>query len=228
MYNLPYFKEKDQQVVLDFIRQHPFAFIAGCSEGGKPVATQIPVFIDERDARPSARAGTDGDDPVGRGKLFLSGHMMRNTDHHKAFLYNPNVLAVFTGAHSYVSASWYEDKKQGSTWNYMSVHAKGVLKFLDEQALLDVLKRTTNHFENNPYSGANFEDLPEEYVHSMAKAIVAFEVEVLHIDNVFKLSQNRDEKSYQNIIQKLEAQDADGKYIAEEMKLRTSQLFKDK
>lgn len=211
MYNLPYFKEKDQQVVLDFIRQHPFAFIAGCSEDDKPVATQIPVFIDERD-----------------GKLFLSGHMMKNTDHHKAFLHNPNVLAVFSGAHTYVSASWYADKGQASTWNYMSVHAKGVLKFLDDQALLNVLKRTTNHFENNPYSGANFEDLPGEYVQHLVKAIIAFEVEVLQIDNVFKLSQNRDEKSYHNIIQKLEAQDADGKYIAEEMKQRTSQLFKDK
>lgn len=230
MYDLPYFKENDKQVVLEFIRQHPFAFIAGCSEDSKPVATQIPVFIDERDAR------TDGDDPrlndsvgqaVGRGKLFLSGHMMRNTDHHKAFLHNSNVLAVFTGAHTYVSASWYEDKKQGSTWNYMSVHAKGVLKFLDEQALLDVLKRTTNHFENNPYSGANFEDLPVEYVDRMAKAIVAFEVEILEIENVFKLSQNRDEKSYHAIMEKLEAQDADGKFIAGEMKKRTSQLFKD-
>ena len=210
MYNLPYFKEKDQQVVLDFIRQHPFAFIAGCSEGGRPVATQIPVFIDERD-----------------GKLFLSGHMMRNTDHHKAFMHNSNVLAVFTGAHTYVSASWYEDKQQGSTWNYISVHAKGVLKFLDKQALLDVLKRTTNHFENNPYSGANFEDLPKEYIEHMVKAIVAFEVEVLQMDNVFKLSQNRDEKSYHTIMEKLERQDADGKYIAEEMKKRTSQLFKE-
>ena len=210
MYNLPYFKEKDQQVVLDFIHQHPFAFIAGCSEDGKPVATQIPVFIDERE-----------------GKLFLSGHMMRNTDHHKAFEHNPHVLAVFTGAHTYVSASWYEDKKQGSTWNYMSVHAKGVLKFLDEHALLDVLKRTTNHFENNPYSGANFEDLSAEYVNRMAKAIIAFEVEILQMDNVFKLSQNRDEKSYHTIMEKLEAQDAAGKYIAGEMKQRTSQLFKD-
>ena len=210
MYNLPYFKEKDQQVVLDFIRQHPFAFIAGCSEDGKPVATQIPVFIDERD-----------------GKLFLSGHIMKNTDHHKAFLHNSNVLAVFTGAHTYVSASWYEEKEQASTWNYISVHAKGILKFLDEQALLDVLKRTTNHFENNPYSGANFEDLSAEYIQRLAKAIIAFEVEVLQIDNVFKLSQNRDEKSYHTIMDKLEAQDADGKYIAEEMKKRTSQLFKE-
>ena len=210
MYNLPYFKEKDQQVVLDFIRQHPFAFIAGCSDEGKPVATQIPVFIDERE-----------------GKLFLSGHIMRNTDHHKAFLHNSNVLAVFTGAHTYVSASWYAEKEQASTWNYISVHAKGILKFLDEQALLNVLKRTTNHFENNPYSGANFEDLSTEYIQRLARAIIAFEVEVLQIDNVFKLSQNRDEKSYHTIMEKLEAQDADGKYIAEEMKKRTSQLFKE-
>ena len=48
MYNLPYYKEKDQQVVIDFIHQHPFAFIAGCTEEGKPVASQVPVFIEER------------------------------------------------------------------------------------------------------------------------------------------------------------------------------------
>lgn len=209
MYSLPYFKEKDEQVVLAFIRQHPFAFIAGCSADNKPVATQIPVFIDERE-----------------GRLFLSGHIMKNTDHHKAFLENPDVLAVFTGPHTYVSASWYSDKEQASTWNYISVHAKGILRFLDEQALLNVLKRTTNHFENNPYSGSNFEDLSPEYIQRLIKAIVAFEVEVLQLDNVFKLSQNRDEKSFHTIMEKLEAQDADGRYIAGEMKKRTSQLFK--
>ena len=118
MYSLPYFKEQDQERVLEFIKQHPFAFLAGCDADGRPVATQIPLFIDERD-----------------GKLFLSGHMMKNTDHQKAFMQNNNVLAVFTGANTYVSASWYEDKQQGSTWNYISVHAKGQLRFLDETAL---------------------------------------------------------------------------------------------
>lgn len=209
MYNLPYFKENDPEVVKEFIRQHPFAFLTGCSVDNKPVATQIPVFIDEKD-----------------GNLFLSGHMMKNTDHHKAFMQNPNILAVFTGAHTYVSASWYENKQQGSTWNYMSVHVRGQLRFLDEQALLNTLKRTTNHFENNPHSGANFEDLPDEYVKKMIKAIVAFEIQVQEMDNVFKLSQNRDEKSFHTIINKLDAQDADGKKIAHEMKQRTSQLFK--
>jgi transcriptional regulator len=211
MYNLPYFKEQDPAVVLKFIKENPFAFLCGCDSGNMPVATQVPVFIDEKD-----------------NKLYLSGHIMKNTDHHKAFLYNPNVLAVFTGAHTYVSASWYSNKLQASTWNYMSVHAKGRLKFLEEGDLLNVLKRTTNHFENNPDSGSNFEDLPEAYVQRLVNAIVAFEVQVEQIDNVFKLSQNRDEKSYHNIIGKLGDQGADGKTIASEMGRRGARLFEEK
>ncbi len=208
MYNLPYFKEEDKQRVLEFIRQHPFAFICGCDVENKPVATQIPCFIEERND-----------------KLYLSGHIMKNTDHHKAFMHNPNVLAVFTGAHTYVSASWYSDQQTASTWNYLSVHAKGTMKFLDEAALLEVLKHTTNHFENNPHSPANFENLPKDYVDKLTKAIVAFEVEVESMDNVFKLSQNRDKKSYENIMGKLNEQDHDGKKIAAEMQLRKDELF---
>jgi transcriptional regulator len=209
MYSLPYFKEKDQQIVLDFIHQHPFAFIAGCDENGKPIATQIPVFIEERD-----------------GKLFMTGHMMRQTDHHKTFEKNTNVLCVFTGHHTYVSASWYSDPNQASTWNYMSVHVKGQLRFLDEQGLIDVLKKTSLHFENNnQHSPTAFDNLPEDYRTRLMKAIVAFEVEVEEIENVFKLSQNRDKESYQHIIEKLEVQDADAKTIAEEMKKREANLF---
>jgi transcriptional regulator len=209
MYNLPYFKEKDQEVVLNFIHQHPFAFMAGCDEQGKPIATQIPVFIEERE-----------------GKLYMTGHMMRQTDHHKAFEKNPNVLCVFTGPHTYVSASWYSNPHQASTWNYMSVHVKGQLRFLDEQGLIEVLKKTTLHFENgNTNSPTVFHNLGEEYTSRLMKAIVAFEIEVEEIENVFKLSQNHDKETYNNIIEKLEIQDADGKSIAEEMKKRENQLF---
>jgi transcriptional regulator len=207
MYKLPNYNE-EPAVVLQFVRENPFAFLCGVDTDLKPVTTQVPVFIDERD-----------------GKLYLSGHIMKQTDHHKAFVQNPNVLAVFSSPHTYVSASWYENKQQASTWNYISVHARGTMRFLDEEALVDVLKRTTAHFENNPDSGANFDDLPQEYVQRHVKAIVAFEVEVQQMENVFKLSQNRDQKSYDNIIQKLEQQDAAGQYIAKEMRKRRSQLF---
>lgn len=210
MYSLPYFKENDQQKVLEFIHQNPFAFIAGTDENAKPVATQIPVFIEEKE-----------------GRLTLTGHMMKNTDHHKAFLKNPSVLCVFTGAHTYVSASWYENPHQASTWNYMSVHVRGEMRFLNEKGLVDVLRKTSLHFENNNHqSPTAFDNLPADYNERLMKAIVAFEVTVESIENVFKLSQNRDQKSYQNIMGQLNAQDENAKTIAEEMKKREEELFK--
>ena len=209
MYNLPYFKEDDPQVVLQFMRQHPFVFLSGVDDENKPVATQVPVFIDEKD-----------------GKLFLTGHIMRNNDHHKAFEKNPNVLAVFTSPHVYVSATWYDNPHQASTWNYMSVHAKGKIRFGDHADLVAILKRLTLHYEsNNTSSTTIFDNLSSSYKEPLMKAIVAFEVEVSSIDNVFKLSQNRDEKSFNNIIGKLEEQGSDGRFIAKEMKKRQQQLF---
>jgi len=209
MYSLPYFKENDQETVLQFMREHPFVFLTGVDEENKPVATQVPVFIDEKE-----------------GKLFLTGHIMRNTDHHKAFEKNPNVLAVFTGPHTYVSATWYDDPHQASTWNYMSVHAKGTVKFGGNEDLVSILKRLTLHYENNNTASTTvFDNLPSEYTERLMKAIVAFEVEITSIENVFKLSQNRDEKSFHNIIGKLQQQGSDGEFIAEEMKKRQQQLF---
>ena len=208
MYDLPYFKETDPAVVNTFITDHPFAFLSGCDAGNQPVVTQLPLFLDQRG-----------------NTIYLSGHIMRNTDHHLAFVHNPNVLAVFTGAHSYVSASWYSNPRQASTWNYMSVHAKGILKFLDQDGLLAILKRTTNYFENDPHSPSNFEQLPEEYVGRLSRAIIGIEIEVNRMENVFKLSQNRDEASYQHIIEKLSTGEGDGKTVAAEMKKRASRVF---
>ena len=42
MYDLPYYKENDEQVIRTFVEQHPFAFLTGCDPHGMPVATQVP------------------------------------------------------------------------------------------------------------------------------------------------------------------------------------------
>jgi transcriptional regulator len=209
MYNLPYFKENDLAVIKQFMRQNPFAILCGCNINNKPVATQVPLLLEEKE-----------------GKLFLCGHVQRKTDHQLAFEQNQNVLAIFTGPHTYVSASWYSNPQTASTWNYMAVHAKGILCFLGDDELLDILSKLTSHFENDIHSPALVEKMPEEYVQKMMKAIIAFEIEVTHLDNVFKLSQNRDEKSYHNIITELEKQDDASKQVASQMKERTPQLFK--
>ena len=209
MYDLPYHREIDNEVISQFIDDHPFAFLTGCDAENKPIATQIPVFIEEKD-----------------GKQILRGHIMKNTDHHKAFIQNPNVLAVFSGHHTYVSGTWYSNPHTPSTWNYMSVHAKGIIQFLDDEALADVLRKTSLHFENfNQQSTTVFDNLPEAFRQKVMKAIVAFEIEITQLDNVFKLSQDRDEKSFVNIIQELKQKGENAQVIANEMKKRTKDLF---
>lgn len=211
MYNLPYYKEKDPGVIKEFISRYPFAFLTGCNAECQPIATQVPVFLEEEN-----------------GRKILRGHIMRNTDHHQAFKHNSNVLVVFTGHHTYVSGTWYSDPHIASTWNYMSVHVKGKIRFLGDQALEDVLRKTSLHFENhNEASPTVFDNLPDTFKQRFMHAIVAFEIEVTAIDNVFKLSQDRDLKSYLNIISKLREQGEDGRVIAAEMEKRTSLLFPD-
>ena len=209
MYNLKYHKENDLAEVNKFINRYPFAFITGCSDN-KPVATQIPVFIEER-----------------AGKKILSGHIMKNTDHHKAFMQNNQVLVVFTGHHTYVSGTWYSNPYTASTWNYMSVHIKGTIRFFEEDGLEKLIQKTSLHFENyNRESTTVYEHLPAEFKKWAIQAIVGFEIEVDELDTVFKLSQDRDLESYRNIIEKLKDQDESGRVIAAEMLKRTDQVFK--
>lgn len=207
MYHNSYYKEKDKEVVLHFMRQHPFAMVIG-SHQTIPVATQVPLLIEEKE---------EG--------LYLQGHIMKGTDHYKAFSENQNVLCVFTGAQAYVSASWYTTPQTASTWNYISVQAKGTLTFLDEKTLEIILEKTTSLFEKNNESPASFKHLPTGYVQKLIKSIVAFEIKVTSLENVFKLSQDEDEPSYQNIIEELNKGNKDAQGIAAEMTKRKNLIF---
>lgn len=209
MYSLPYHKEANPLVVNQFIKQHPFSFLTGCDSKNQPVATQVPLFFKENN-----------------GRKVLQGHIMKNSDHHKAFLQNKNVLAVFTGKHAYVSGTWYKNPYSPSTWNYMSVHIKGTVSFVRDKELKELLQLTSLHFEKyNEQSTTVFNNLPASFKQKALPLIVGFEIEITQIDTVFKLSQDRDMESYQNIIDALKKQDEDSKTIALEMEKRKKELF---
>ena len=199
MYDIPYFKAEHPEEVLAYMKAHPFALFCGADANRKPVATQIPVLFEHRND-----------------KLFLQGHFMRKQDHTNAFMTHPDALAVFSGAHTYVSASWYENKKIASTWNYQSVHASGVIRFQDETFLLSLITRLTETFEA-PESPSLVQKMDPAYVQQMMHAIIAFEMEVLSVRHVFKLSQNRDEKSLENIVSRLSEQGGEALEIARTM-----------
>lgn len=202
MYKFSYYTEEDDQKVIAFMKENAFALITGIGEK-YPVATQIPLAIKLKE-----------------GKIFLEGHLMRKTDHHLAFEKNNNVLVLFTGPHCFVSASWYTNPSVGSTWNYLTVHAKGKISFTDEAGTIKAVKAVSDKYEGTTSAGA-FDNLPHEYIDHMVKAIVGFSIEVESIDNVFKLSQNRDEPSKKNIIHQLKMRgDYNSVMIAEEMERR--------
>ena len=210
MYDLPCHKEHDARVIARFVADYPFAFLAGCGSEGRPAATQVPLFLEQEE-----------------GHSVLRGHLMRNTDHHRAFQANDQVLAVFAGPHAYVSGTWYSDPHTPSTWNYMSVHARGRIRFLDGAALEDMLQQTSLHFEDgNRDSPTVFDNLPVALKTRVLGAIVAFEIEVTAMDAVFKLSQDRDPQSYRTIIEKLSDRGDYGRRVAAEMEKRTNQVFR--
>jgi transcriptional regulator len=205
MYNLPYFKEQDPARIMAFMHEHPFVTLCGVDAAQRPVITQVPVLVTEQE-----------------GTIRIRGHIMKQTDHHLAFIHNNQVLAVFTSPNTYVSASWYTNKQQGSTWNYQSVHARGTLSFLPEADLVQLLDDLTRHFENDTDSPSLLQHIPDDYISRMVKAIVAFELKIESIEHVFKLSQNRDAESFDHIIYQLEQRDPGAQYIAAEMrKIRT-------
>ena len=184
MYKTNNFKEFEAQTVIAFMKENSFAMVTGIGNT-YPVATQIPLEVEEKN-----------------GKIFLHGHLMKKTDHHLAFEKNNNVLVLFTGPHCYVSASWYNDPHTASTWNYMTVHAKGKIIFTDEDGTYEAIKAVTNKYEGTATKAA-FNNMPQEYVKPLLKAIVGFSIEVEMLDNVFKLSQNKKLEEKINIIQQL-------------------------
>lgn len=200
MYKFAHITEKDREKLIAFMQKNSFATITGFGEM-YPVATQIPLEV---------IVAADG-------KITFSGHLMKNTDHHKAFVKNQKVLLLFNGPHCYVSASWYNNPQSASTWNYMTVQAKGTITFTDDEGTYQAIKSITNIYET-PQSCAAFNNMPKEYVQPLLKAIIGFTITVDSLDNVFKLSQNKTEAEQLNIIKELKrTTDNDSIKIALEM-----------
>lgn len=199
MYKMSYYTGHERTEVIGFMRQHSFAFVTGIGEKF-PVASQLPLEVVKSE-----------------NGLHLTGHLMRKTDHHRAFEKNENVLVVFHSPHAYINANWYENKAQASTVNYMAVHATGKISFTDEAGTLAAIRDLTNK-NIGTGTAASFENISKEYMDSMLKAIVGFSIAVESIEHVFKLSQNRHAADQEQIVKSLAASDDDGaKFIADEM-----------
>lgn len=208
MYKIPHFTETEQKHVLDFIKANPFITLIG-NNGTTSVATQVPVMLTEED-----------------GVIYLRGHIMRKTDHCNAFEKNPEVLVLFTGPHCYVSASWYSERGMGGSWNYITVHARGIIELFGDKDTIQILTDLTHTYEDNQPNPELVEKMTDEYLNSHVKAIAGFKIKITDMHPIFKLSQNRDDESYKKVVAELSDKGNDDKEIAEEMIKRRPHLFK--
>jgi transcriptional regulator len=203
MYQTNHFSSGSYADLLAFMEDHSFATICGIGMDGFPVATHVPLLVEQR-----------------HDTVYLKGHIMRKQLHTLAFADHNKVLAIFNGPHTYISAKMYEPQNTASTWNYSTVHATGEIQFLNDQDLYHLLEKLTAKYEKDPASPAQFQQMSEAYIQSNMKAIVAFEIKVTDLKHVFKWSQNKSVDIQDKIIQNLFNGTLEDQLAAKEMILR--------
>ncbi len=183
MYIPKHFKIDDDEVIYDFIEKYGFATLFS-QHRGEPYATHLPLMLNKSDNA-------------------LYGHVARPNEQWKD-AENQQVLVVFQGPHSYISPSSYESMKAVPTWNYVSIHAYGKMKIIeDENVIFDSLNDLVNKYES-PDSPYNLNDIEPNFIQGMSKGIVAFRIKITKIEAKAKLSQNHSVERQELIIKHLE------------------------
>jgi transcriptional regulator len=176
MYIPTRFLETDRETILAFVEQNGFATLI-TFDGEKPIATHAPLLIE--------RAEND--------QIYLVGHIARANPQWKTFARSEEILAIFPGAHVYISPRWYDLPEQNvPTWNYQSVHAYGKPQIVEEKSvLIELLRHLIAKYE--PNSGYDLGTVAPEIIDRLINGIVGFRIAVSRFEAAFKLSQHRPE-----------------------------------
>ena len=127
-------------------------------------------------------------------------------------------LIIFQGPHTYISSSWYEEQ-QVPTWNYQAVHVYGNVNLQTQEELIEDLKTLLVTYEHHRQHPVLWETLSPELIERELKGIVGFKLNVTDIQAAYKMSQNRNDEDYANIITQLQQESTpDANHVAQEMK----------
>lgn len=202
MYIPNHFKNENLEEVKGFLIKNSFGILINQTKG-KLTGTHIPMELDKD------KQGND----------VLVGHISKANPQWEGFNNNEEILAIFNGPHSYISSSWYETEEV-PTWNYIAVHIYGKIKIIEGEELLDSLKKLIDKYEVNSEHPVSMETMSSKVL-KQVNGIVGFSIKINEIQAAYKLSQNRSESDYHNIVDKLEKTGASNpKEVAKEMKKR--------
>jgi transcriptional regulator len=203
MYRPTVFQEDDVNKLVAFMRANSFATLVSIVDG-IPFASHIPLVV-----------------KVENNLVKLIGHLAKQNPHWQAFALAES-LAIFTGAHSYISPTLYEQEENVPTWNYIAVHAYGfpqVIRFDETPQLMDKMINDMVQTYEADYQ-SRWEGLSSQYREGMMKGIIGFEMNVTRLEGKYKLSQNKSQIDRQNVsCALLQSADPIVRAVGEEMDL---------
>ncbi len=202
MYRQAAFQEDNVDKLFAFIKANSFATLVSIVEG-MPCASHIPLVI-----------AMEGD------VIKLIGHLAKQNSQWQAFESSES-LAIFTGAHAYISPTLYEKHESVPTWNYIAVHAYGVPKIITLKESPELMNKMIDGMINTyevEYE-SHWHGLSDGFRDGMMNGIVGFEMTVTRLEGQYKLSQNRSQVEQQNVSNKLlQSSDSAARAVGAQMK----------
>ena len=191
LYTPTHFNTEDRAAIARLMHEYSFATLV-TPAAAEPMVSHLPLLL------------VPGCEPHGT----LIGHFARANPHWRHARETPSI-AIFHGPHAYVSPSWYgEPQRMVPTWNYVSVHAHGILTIIEDpaeaQGIMDAL---VQHFEAARAKPWTFQREERER-DALMSAIVPFRMSIKRIDAKFKLSQNRSRDDRARVIAALRTEDS--------------------
>ena len=207
MYSPKFNQIADRSLLIEAMQAYSFAILFGPqSDPEKPaplVATHLPLVVKDQ--------GEHG---------LIEGHFAIANRHWQS-LAGRETMVVFPGPHSYVSPTNYIDPLSVPTWNYIAVHAYGILELVEDDPGKDALLAGLIQ-ANEPAFAEKWHAMPDNFRRSMLAGIVGFRIPISRIEGKFKISQNRAPEERRNVHAAHAAGTADQQALAAWMRRLTA------
>jgi transcriptional regulator len=193
VYVPPLFKEDRIDVLHAAILGSGLATLVTLTADGL-IASHVPMLLDP--------------DPAPYGTLL--GHVARPNPQARGAVPGVQALAIFQGPDAYITPSWYATKRENGkvvpTWNYVTIHAYGMVEFFnDTERLRAIVTRLTEREERARAEPWAVTDAPADFIDGMLRGIVGFALPIARLEGKWKMSQNRPAQDRAGVVAGLEA-----------------------
>ncbi len=175
--------QQDNSIIDAYIKDNGFATLVSNNHG--LMATHLPLTYKKGD-----------------GESFLYGHLARPNGQSISVTNKHNVLAIFMNHHSYISSSWY-DHVNVPTWNYMAVHIYGIIEPLNREETIASLDELVKKYETGRSHAFDISQMSDKEFEANLRGITPFKITIKEVQASWKMSQNRDDKNHEAIVEKL-------------------------